>query len=72
LRKSYEQGREKEKELREELERLTGELARLKQIMVSTYISTLIKKKVKFSSYILGNSEWSSCKVIYEEGLPHI
>jgi hypothetical protein len=38
LRKSYEQGREKEKELREELERLTGELARLKQIMVSTSV----------------------------------
>jgi hypothetical protein len=33
----------------------------------------LIKKKIKFSSYILqGNSEWSSCKVIYEEGLPNI
>jgi hypothetical protein len=26
--------------------------------------STLIKKKIN------GNSEWSSCKVIYEEGLP--
>jgi hypothetical protein len=26
----------------------------------------LIKKKIKFSSYILGNSAWSSCKVIYD------
>jgi hypothetical protein len=32
---------------------------------------TLIKKKIKLSSYIR-NSEWSSCKVIYEEGLPNI
>jgi hypothetical protein len=29
----------------------------------SKYIA-LIKKKIKFSSYI--NSEWSSCKVIYD------
>jgi hypothetical protein len=34
-------------------------------------IATLIKKKIKFSSYIR-NLEWSSCKVIYEEGLPII
>ncbi len=32
---------------------------------------TLIKNKIKFTSYIR-NSEWSSCKVIYEEGLPNI
>jgi hypothetical protein len=31
-------------------------------------LGTLIKKKIKFSSYI----GWSSCKVIYEEGLPNI
>ncbi len=30
-----------------------------------------LKKKIKFSSYI-GILEWSSCKVIYEEGLPNI
>jgi hypothetical protein len=30
----------------------------------------LIKKKRKFSSYT--RVEWSSCKVIYEEGLPNI
>ncbi len=34
-------------------------------------VCTLIKKKIKFSSYIR-KFEWSSCKVIYEEGLPHI
>jgi hypothetical protein len=35
--------------------------------------SALIKTKRKFSSYIRkGNSECSSCKVIYEEGLPNI
>jgi hypothetical protein len=34
-----------------------------------TWVS-LIKKKIKFSSFIR-KSEWSSCKVIYEEGLPH-
>jgi hypothetical protein len=33
--------------------------------------TALIKKKIKFSSYI-GKSEKSSCKVIYEEGLPDI
>jgi hypothetical protein len=32
---------------------------------------TLIKKKIKFSSY-KGNSEWSSCNVIDEEGLRNI
>jgi hypothetical protein len=29
--------------------------------------SLIKKKKIKFSS-----SEWSSCKVVYEEGLPNI
>ncbi len=32
---------------------------------------TLIKKIIKFSLN-MGNSAWSSCKVIYEEGLPNI
>jgi hypothetical protein len=31
-------------------------------------LSTLTKKKIKFSSY----SEWSSCKAIYDERPPHI
>jgi hypothetical protein len=35
------------------------------------YVATLIKNKIKFSSYIK-KTEWSSCKVIYEEGLPNI
>jgi hypothetical protein len=30
------------------------------------------KKEKQFFSHILGNSEWSSCKVIYEEGFPNI
>jgi hypothetical protein len=34
--------------------------------------SALIKKKIKFSPPILGNSDGSSCKVIYEEGFPNI
>jgi hypothetical protein len=33
-------------------------------------IITLIKKKINFT-HMSGNSEWSSCKVIYEEGLPN-
>jgi hypothetical protein len=33
--------------------------------------ATLIKRKENFPR-INGNSEWSSCKVIFEEGLPNI
>jgi hypothetical protein len=33
--------------------------------------NTLIKRKSNFP-HIYGNSEWSSCKVIHEEGLPNI
>jgi hypothetical protein len=33
--------------------------------------AALIKKKIKFSCYIR-KFEWSSWKVIYEEGLPNI
>jgi hypothetical protein len=29
------------------------------------------KRKLNFPN-IYGNSEWSSCKVIYEDGLPNI
>ena len=35
------------------------------------WIDTDKKKKKNFSSYVR-NSEWSVCKVIYEEGLPTI
>ncbi len=36
-------------------------------ISISGWIGTLIKKKIKFSSYCkYGNSEWSGCKVIYD------
>ncbi len=36
-------------------------------------LCTLIKTKIKFSyCNIQWSSEWSSCKVIYEEGLPNI
>jgi hypothetical protein len=30
------------------------------------------KKRKSNFPHIKGNSEWSSCKVIYEEGLPNI
>ncbi len=32
----------------------------------------LLKKKIKFSSYIRGNSDRSGCKGIYDERPPHI
>jgi hypothetical protein len=40
-------------------------------ILCTQQVITLIKKKIKFSSYIR-NSEWSSYKVIYEEAVSHI
>ncbi len=39
------------------------------QIVIFEGTIALIKKKRKLSSYIKGNSEWSSCKVVYKEGL---
>jgi hypothetical protein len=36
------------------------------------YTYTDQKENLIFHIYIYGNSEWSSCKVIYEEGLPNI
>ncbi len=44
-------------------------LGLLKQATAILQVHTLIKKKTKFSS---GNSDGSSRKVIYEEGLPNI
>ncbi len=40
-------------------------------VYIYVFVSALIKKETKFSSYI-GNSDGIGCKVIYEEGLPNI
>jgi hypothetical protein len=50
---------------------LDGKQIRTYIICEQNYTVCTAKKKIQFSSY-LRKSEWSSCKVIYKEGLPYI